>query len=102
MLRKSARLPSQVFVGRPKRRMRFEFGSVSFFDESPSRVAVVVSKKVARRAVDRNKIRRRALHALKALHPRLLASVVVYPIASARTVSFAKLRAALEEACISR
>jgi ribonuclease P protein component len=92
MLRKAARLPHKVFTGRPKRRINFDFGSISFYEGS-GQAAVIVSKRVFKRAVDRNRLRRRVLHALKKVP--LPFSLVVYPTKDAATVPFTELERAL-------
>ncbi len=100
MLRKAQRLPHKVFTGRPKRRINFNFGSISIH-EGVGQAAVIVSKRVFRRAVDRNRLRRRVIHALKRLSP-LPASVVVYPLKEALAVKFSELAEALGTALRSR
>jgi ribonuclease P protein component len=102
MFPKESRLPRVVFTGKPLRRARFQYGSVSFFAAPAIQVAVVVSKKVARRAVDRNRIRRRAVHALKALKGHLTQGVVYYPTAQVTTVPYKELERLLVELCASR
>lgn len=100
MLRRAERLPHKVFTGRPKRRINFDFGSISLHDGS-NQVAVVVSKRVFKRAVDRNRLRRRVAHALKKLRP-LPTSCVVYPTQKALRADFSELVAALGDALLSR
>lgn len=100
MLRKAHRLPYKVFTGRPKRRINFDFGTISLHEGS-GQAAVIVSKRVYRRAVDRNRLRRRVLHAIAKLHP-LPVSMVVYPTKEALGASFADLVGALGAALRSR
>ena len=99
MLRKAQRLPQTVFTGRPKHRINFDFGSVSLFD-GPKRAAVIISKKVARSAVDRNRIRRRMIHALRDL--KHTSGLAVYPSKAALTAKFADIQGALARAVESR
>ncbi len=102
MFPKESRLPRAIFTGKPLRRARFQYGSVSFFPSPTVQVAVVVSKKVARKAVDRNRIRRRAVHALKALTGGVAQGVVYYPTAQVKTVPYKELERLLVELCASR
>lgn len=102
MFPKESRLPRAIFTGKPLRRARFQYGSISFFDAPTVQVAVVVSKKVARSAVDRNRIRRRAVHALKALQGGRPQGVVFYPTAQVKTVPYKELERLLVEVCASR
>ncbi len=93
MLAKTKRLPKQAFGERYMSRERFSYGSIGVLPYSPAGAAVVVSKKVAPRAHDRNRIRRRTYHALgKALDGRaLLKSVVIFPTRSVLTADFTDL-----------
>lgn len=100
MLRRAERLPHKVFTNRPKRRINFDFGSISVHDGS-GQVAVIVSKRVFKRAVDRNRLRRRVAHALKRLHP-LPFSCAVYPTQKALRVDFSTLVTALGDALRAR
>ena len=102
MLPRPLRLPHTDFAGKPLKRAKFDFGSVSFYEGVPARATVVVSKKVARRAVDRNRIRRRVFHALHALLPRLDLSVVVYPTSVVLKAPYRAIKASLEEVTVSR
>ena len=60
--------------------------------------ACVVSKKVARKAVDRNRLKRRCRAAGAALLPSLIEPlvIVIYPKIGVLTVSFTELRRSLE------
>ena len=89
MFPKGSRLPPEVFGTKPARRVRFEYGNISFFGTTPVQVSVIVSKKIARRAVDRNRIRRRVLHALRRVPPTT--SIVVYPTKEVLKAPFAEL-----------
>jgi RNase P protein component len=102
MLPKGDRLPQAVFTGRAIRRARFEFGSVSIYPTTPPKVVVIVSKKVAASAVHRNAIRRRLIHALKPVIPRLTHSVALYPTKEVRTAPLPVLTQALEQVLVTR
>ena len=102
MLPSTMRLPQTAFGLRPTRRVRFRYGSVSFFTHMPHgvaghRVAVVVSKKIAKSAPLRNKIRRRVYHALRTLVPGLTRSVVIFPTYQAAKVPYTELESALAD-----
>jgi ribonuclease P protein component len=59
----------------------------------PGGIGVVVSKKVARRSVDRHRIKRHVREALKELGvPGLNASIVVFARSSSATLSYAAVR----------
>lgn len=79
--------------GTPTPRVTSSFFAVSL----PTGVrgyAVVVSKKVLRRSVDRHRFKRRVVAALRAL--TLPEALVVYPRAAATRLTAAELRAELE------
>jgi ribonuclease P protein component len=102
MLPKAARLPHHAFLGRPFKRVRFKYGSVGFYTDSEPRIKVIVSKKIARRAVDRNRIRRRLTHALTKLRPQVIHSIVVLPTQDAARAPFSELLSALGDAVAAR
>jgi ribonuclease P protein component len=102
MLPKAVRLTHDQFLGRPFKRARFSFGSISFYKDVEPKMKVIVSKKTARRAVDRNRIRRRLTHALAKLHPQVIHSVAVYPTKDALRTPFPELLQALGDAITSR
>ena len=101
MLPRHARLPHLVFTERPVRRVRFEFGTMALYshnsDAPAGRGAVIVSKKVAKTAPLRNRIRRRTYAALRALMP-LPHAVAVYPTKEVATAPFQKIVASLRDA----
>lgn len=102
MLAKKNRLPRAVFDTPPSARARFAYGTVAFFRHSPAAGAVVVSKKVAKSAVTRNRIKRRTYHALRPHLAALTQSVVVYPRKDAADVPYQTFATALAEALASR
>lgn len=102
MIPRSKRLPHAVFTGRPLRRAGFRYGSIAFFTNMPPQGAVVVSKKVAKTAPVRNRIRRRVYHALRALLPNSGHSVVIYPTKDVAKIPFKDLTEALAEAFNAR
>ncbi|MBU6310736.1 ribonuclease P protein component [Patescibacteria group bacterium] len=99
MYRASLRLPRATFSSRPSRRTRTQYGSVSFFDQAPPGYAVIISKKTLRRAVDRNRLRRRVRHIVRGLaDPRC--GVVVYPTGEALRAPYAVVRDSLGKAVL--
>ena len=97
MLGYSMRLNRAIFEERPVKRVRFEYGTIAFYSRPKLGAAVVVSKKVARTAVVRNKIRRRVYRALAPLLKAQTHALVVYPTPHAATVSYTDLVRALEQ-----
>ena len=102
MIRKAKRLPQAVFTGRPMRRLNFAYGTLALFDGPRGAFAIIVSKRVARLAVDRNRIRRRMSHLLKEFSASLRGAVALYPNARVRTAPIAAIRDALGAALGSR
>ncbi|MEK7063119.1 MAG: ribonuclease P protein component [Patescibacteria group bacterium] len=78
-------------------RRSFGFGTLQTGGPQ-SGVVIVVSKKVAKTAVLRNKIRRRVRHAL----PLGQKGLTVFPTAAVAKVSFVELKRLLGEALASR
>lgn len=71
----------------------FSLRSVSLKEDKISECAVVVSKKVAAAATDRNKIRRRCYHALRDLSPKIKKSyrMVLFVKKGAEKLPFTQL-----------
>ncbi len=99
MLSRKIRLKRSVFSQKPVARRASPLLQIAFFGGERG-AAVVVSKKVAIRATDRNKIRRRVRHALKGQN--WSESVVVYPTKGIREATFPQIVAALAELLNSR
>lgn len=97
MLEHKKRLHFAVFTGRPLKRTRFMFGSASFFLTESPQGAIVVSKKGASRAVDRNRIRRRLSPLLRELLKKSKHSIVLYPTKDVLRAPVAALRDSLEQ-----
>lgn len=102
MLPKSKRATRAIFSTKPVKRVAFAFGTASLYPGTPPRVAVVVSKKLARTAPVRNRLRRRVYSALHTIVPALKMSVVVYPTRAALTAPLSELRTALAESLVLR
>lgn len=102
MLPKHARLPHAVFTGRAERRVRFAYGTLSLYSSAPQKAAVVVSKKVARHATARNKLKRRVAHIVRPLLTRLRGGILIHPNRAALAARAGDIRAALEQALSTR
>ena len=104
MLKRVQRLPKAAFAKPPIRRSSFPFGTVAYFSYVPPGLSVVVSKKTARRAVDRNRIKRRVYSAAEgALEGRDLPhSTVFYPTKDVLTADFSQLRDSLQSVLRAR
>lgn len=72
-------------------------------NEKKVRVSVVVSKKTAKNAVDRNYLRRITYEAMEPYLPRLTKRtlIVLYPKKETQIASFVDLKAEIEKALIS-
>jgi ribonuclease P protein component len=106
MLPKEKRISRKIFneiIKNPLNRPFFNNSShfslrITVIDESKSLAAVSVSKKIARKAVERNLIRRRVYSALKGIIPNLKPGLyLVVAKAGAREIKGEKLRAELKE-----
>jgi RNase P protein component len=97
MLPKKQRISRADFLKKPLHARSFAFGSVKILPGGVS-AAVVVSKKVHPRAVERGKVRRRVYSALAALARAgtLTQSVIVYPNKKTLVAPFLELKTALE------
>jgi RNase P protein component len=92
-------LPKEAFTSRAIRRVRFSHGSISYIPYMPVGVAVVVSKKIDKRAVARNRIRRRVYSVLRDVNKStpLRESFIVFPTRTALTAPYAELKNAIEK-----
>ncbi|MEK7613335.1 MAG: ribonuclease P protein component [Patescibacteria group bacterium] len=92
MLSKKERLSRVSF---PKKRAQlrhnFTWGAVSFYPSKTLHVGVVVSKKVLKRAVDRNKVRRRLYEAAKNGLKEETGTFICIPRSEVLTISFKTL-----------
>lgn len=98
-----AKRPSRsIFSLRPDRRVAFTYGSIAIYRAQNPGVFVVVSKKVAPRAPDRNRIRRRMYHAVRKVKPTPTVTAVIYPSRAVLTAPFAEIVSSVAESPISR
>jgi len=98
MLPKKKRVTTELFKDLLKRGRiaSTDFFTVRYFEEakpSPSRIAVVVSKKVSIRAVDRNLVKRRISSIVRKLYPDLKDSFIVgiFPKRNVLQAPFSKI-----------
>lgn len=98
MLSKSRRFSRASFPrGKPLKRQQTPWGSVAFFESETFKAAVVVSKKVFKKAHDRNKMRRRMYAALSQITPTPQGgAVVLYPRREALTADLEVLTKTLQ------
>lgn len=80
--------------GRPDSRRPFSWGTISIYTASASGCAVVVSKKVLKKAHDRNKAKRRVFEAL----PETNQAAVIHLRSEALTAPFKEIERDLKEA----
>ncbi|MEK9177226.1 MAG: ribonuclease P protein component [Patescibacteria group bacterium] len=100
MLSKHERLGARGVKARAVRSGRFRFGSFKALAMRPPRASVVVSKKVARAATARNRIRRRFAAILRAFirSGALSESVILYPNHAAYSAPHSELVSELKRA----
>jgi ribonuclease P protein component len=88
MLPKKERLTKSDFVGlRPRIIVRGTFVDIAVSSAPHSRFACVIAKKRVKRAVDRNRIKRKIYHILQQEKPKSPHLVIVYPKPSALSAS---------------
>lgn len=99
MLSKKQRFSSKGFPkAKPFFRASFPWGSVVYFSSPTPKAAVVVSKKIAKTAVMRNRLRRRLYAALREVYKTYPATVVVYPNKNSTTTPIPTLIADIMKA----
>lgn len=83
MLPKSERLTKHDFIGlRPRIIFRGSFVDIAVFpvpEATISRFSCVIAKKRIKKAVDRNRVKRKIYHALKEYTPEKKYIIVIYP-----------------------
>lgn len=80
MLPKSGRFTKKDFIGvRPKVIFRGTYTDVSLVENGVQKFACVISKKRIKKAVDRNKAKRKIYTAIQTLHPTIGKSLIFYP-----------------------
>ena len=99
MLPKKTRLGTTGFKQKPLRTGRFLFGSFRIISAPSPMAAVVVSKKIAATAPERNHLRRRLYVALKPIITKLPVGtgIILYPTINARVAPLGVISAELEK-----
>ena len=99
MLPKRNRLSRADFQSKTVAQRSFAFGSLKFID-TPAKIAVVVSKKIARTAPVRNLVRRRIYAIIRPLlkAQRITSGLIVYPNKKAIAATHSELKEGLEKA----
>lgn len=93
MLPKSERLTKKDFVGlRPRIIFRGTFVDIAVSPAPQSRFACVIAKKRIKRAVDRNKVKRKIYHIIREVKPKTPNLVIVYPKVTALTSKYSHIK----------
>lgn len=93
MLSKSERLTKKDFVGlRPRIVFRGTFVDIAISSAPTSRFACVIAKKRIKKAVDRNKVKRKIYHIIREIKPKTPNLVIVYPKISVLTSSYSHIK----------
>ena len=93
MIKKSERLSKKDFSGiSNKKIIRGQYLDIGYLLSSKTKCAVVVSKKISKKAVDRNKIKRRILAIFKDSKPKNNAFVIFYPKKETLYLPYEKLK----------
>jgi ribonuclease P protein component len=80
MLHKSERLTKTDFVGlRPRIIFRGSFVDIAVNPSEISRFAVVIAKKRIKKAVERNRVKRKIYHIIRENKPKTPHLVIIYP-----------------------
>ena len=99
MLPKSERLTKNDFESiRPKVFFRGEFFDVALVPLEATKFACVISKKKIKRAVDRNKVKRRIFGALKESRPKSTGHFIFYIKSSAENALYGSLNKEISKA----
>lgn len=93
MLQKSERLTKTDFVGlRPRIIFRGSFVDIAVIPAEKSRFACVLAKKRVKRAVDRNRIKRKIYHIIKKIKTKNTYLIIVYPKAITLSAEYKQLQ----------
>lgn len=99
MLQKSERLTKTDFVGlRPRIIFRGTFVDIAVSKAPSSRFACVIAKKRIKRAVDRNKIKRKVYHIIREIKPKSPHLVIIYPKITALTSNYSHIQEEIRSA----
>lgn len=98
MLPQAKRLTAHDFVGiRPRIIFRGNYVDVAVVESSSTKFACVVAKKRIKRAVDRNKVKRKVYHAL---HNSILKKnrfIILYPKQTVISAPFLEIKKEIEQ-----
>lgn len=93
MLPKSERLTKKDFVGlRPRIMFRGTFVDIAVSSAPKSRFACVIAKKRIKRAVDRNKVKRKIYNIIREVKPKTPNLIIVYPKITALTGNYVNIK----------
>jgi ribonuclease P protein component len=99
MLPKPERLTKSDFVGlRPRIVFRGTFVDMAISKAPLSRFACVIAKKRIKRAVDRNKVKRKIYHIIKEVKPKSLNLVIIYPKVTALHSNYSHIKEEISSA----
>lgn len=98
MLKKSEKLSKKDFsVISNKKILRGQYLDIGYLLSSKTKVAVVVSKKISKRAVDRNKIKRKVFNIFKEIKLKNNYFIVFYPKKETLYLPYEKLKLSILE-----
>lgn len=102
MLPKSERLTKEDFTTtRPKIFFRGELFDIAYCILPSQKFACVIAKKTLKKAVDRNRIKRRILSLVKKFPLSEKYSLIFYPKKTSLTVRYSQLEEAIKEAFVT-
>jgi ribonuclease P protein component len=92
MLHKSKRLTKADFIGlRPRIVFRGTFVDIATFPAPISRYACIIAKKRIKKAVDRNRVKRKIYHILQNVIPKSPNLILIYPKVTTLRSSYAHI-----------
>jgi ribonuclease P protein component len=93
MLQKSERLTKSDFIGlRPRIIFRGSFVDIAVSQALNSRFACVIAKKRIKKAVDRNRVKRKIYHIIRDIKPKSPHLVIIYPKITALLSSYSHIK----------
>ena len=99
MLSKKERLTKSDFVGlRPRIVFRGTFVDIAISQSQTSRFACVIAKKRIKRAVDRNKVKRKIYHIIREVKPKSPNFVIIYPKITALNSNYSHIKEEISKA----
>lgn len=99
MLPKKERLTKKDFIGlRPRIIFRGSFVDIAYVKSESTRFACVIAKKRLKKAVDRNKVKRRVYEIVKKIKPSSPSLIIIYPKTSALTTKITSIQEEITQA----